>query len=99
VWFPQVFQCKGLFPVDKLDELQAVCNDGRGVSVVRDAVGLLLAGKPHQARHLLTMWDHDKIRQYPAIHDLIRWQWSCCSKWADVEPDAAPDDAPGGDLL
>ena len=55
---------------DKLDALQALKNDGRGVSTVRGIIASLRRGDIAGAR-AEAMNDGDKIQSYPDIKDMI----------------------------
>ena len=61
---------KWLKLADKLDELQASKNDGRGVSHVRTIVAFLRAGRINEAR-AVCMNEGDKMRSYPDILELV----------------------------
>lgn len=56
---------------DKLNELQSVENDGRGISCVRTIITFLKLGDLASARQT-AMWDHDKIVNYPLIMIYIK---------------------------
>ena len=67
---PKIEQ-KYLDLAQKLDELQASKNDGRGVNCVRDVVTYLRAGRIDEARAIVAH-DGDKINGYPDIENIIR---------------------------
>lgn len=56
---------------DELENLQADKNEGRGVTVVRSIAGLLRSGNIQEAKALASH-DHDKIRNYPDIENVLR---------------------------
>ena len=58
-------------PVDKIRKLEAVQNDGRGVSCVRSVIHYMDRNDIEGAR-LVADWDHDKIRNYPEIEAAVR---------------------------
>lgn len=55
---------------DTLDQLQAVENDGRGVSCVRGVVGELRRSNRAGAEAIANN-DYDKIRNYPEIKRVV----------------------------
>jgi hypothetical protein len=57
--------------IDKLDELQKIKNDGRGVTCVKSIVAFLRMNMVKDA--IATYhWDSDKIRNYPDINKMIK---------------------------
>jgi hypothetical protein len=57
----------------ELNVLQQSENSGRGVSVVRSIIASLERGDISAAMKEASL-DHDKIRNYPAIEELLRSQ-------------------------
>lgn len=56
---------------DQLDKLQADKNNGRGLNVVRDVVGLLRRGKHHEAKSRV-WFDGERLEGYNDVKDFIR---------------------------
>lgn len=56
---------------DKLWEMQAKENDGRGIECVRSLILYLRRNNPESARAVY-LNESDKIRSYPAIFKLIK---------------------------
>ena len=61
---------------DRLDELQKVENEGRGISCVQDVILFLRRGKFEDAR-ATAEGDHDKIRYYPEIERVMEGYGLC----------------------
>ena len=62
--------------IDKLDELQQVENEGRGITCVKHIINCLRLEDRHTAEHIY-QWDGDKIRSYPFIQQWFYENFGC----------------------
>lgn len=61
---------------DRLDELQSVENDGRGISHIRSVIVYLRRGDYDSANNVRRV-EGDKTRSYPAIGEYITSVFGC----------------------
>ena len=64
--------------IDKLDELQSVECDGRGVTHIKTIVHFLRKGEVELAKNTYRI-EGDKTRAYPKIEDYLRELFGCRS--------------------
>lgn len=57
--------------IEKLDELQKACNNGRGIQVIRDIIAVINYGMTDAAARI-AIHDNDKIRNYPEVQKHLR---------------------------
>ncbi len=55
----------------ELDQLQSTKNNGKGINMIRDVVGLLRRGKHHEAKSR-AWFDADKLEMHQDVSDMIR---------------------------